>query len=169
MLAKYGKKLLSILRRRMFNKYQRHVSLGDLINDRWETAKFMGFGVNTSCYDNVLIIGNVEVGSNCWIGPNVVLDGSGGLTIGNYCSISAGVQIYTHDTVAWSVSLGQMPTVRESTTIGHGVYIGPNAVIQKGVKIGDGAIIGSMAFVNKDVPANAKAFGVPARIIKMEP
>jgi hypothetical protein len=36
----------------------------------------------------------------------VILDGRGGLLIGDYVSISAGVQIYTHDTVEWSTSLG---------------------------------------------------------------
>ena len=33
-------------------------------------------------YDSVLVIGDVQVGKNTWIGPFVVLDGSGGLEIG---------------------------------------------------------------------------------------
>ena len=51
----------------------------------------------------------VIVGPNTWIGPNVILDGSGGLEIGDYVSISAGVQIYTHNTVKQSTSLGKKP------------------------------------------------------------
>ena len=78
----------------------RHVSFGDLVADRFETARFMGFGIGTSVYNNVLVIGDVTVGENCWIGPNCLLDGSGGLTIGDHCSISAGVQIYTHNSVS---------------------------------------------------------------------
>jgi acetyltransferase-like isoleucine patch superfamily enzyme len=49
-----------------------------------------------------------------------------------------------------------------ATKIGSGVYIGPNSVIQMGVKVGDGAIIGAMSFVNKDIPAGSKYFGIPA-------
>jgi acetyltransferase-like isoleucine patch superfamily enzyme len=48
---------------------------------------------------------DVTVGKNCWIGPNVILDGSGGgLFIGDYVDISAGVHIYTHDTVKRAIS-----------------------------------------------------------------
>jgi acetyltransferase-like isoleucine patch superfamily enzyme len=139
-------------------KYNRSLSLGDYLNDRWERARKEGFGEGTSVYDNVLIIGDVKVGKNTWIGPNVVLDGSGGLVIGDYVSISAGTQIYTHHTVEWSTSLGKKPIKRAPTNIGNGVYIGPNCVIQMGTNIGDSAIIGASTFVNKDIPSGQKYF-----------
>ena len=101
--------MLQKLRFSMKQNFNRHVSIQDLLSDRWETAKFYGFVEGTSCYNNVLILGNVKVGKNTWIGPNVILDGSGGLEIGNYVSISSGVQIYSHDTVDWSNSLGKKP------------------------------------------------------------
>ena len=149
----------------MKTNHNRHVSFGDLFSDRWETAKFLGFGDGTSCYNNVLVLGNVKVGKNTWIGPNVILDGSGGqLVIGDYCSISAGVQIYTHDSVAWSTSLGVEPVVKADTIIGNGVYIGPNTIVQKGVKIGDSAIVGAMSFVNKDIEQHSTVFGCPIKV-----
>jgi acetyltransferase-like isoleucine patch superfamily enzyme len=98
---------IASLRQEMLNKFNRHVSIGDLLSDRWDTARFYGFGEGTSCYNNVLILGNVVVGKNTWIGPNVILDGSGGLVIGDYVSISSGVQIYTHHTVEWSNEVDQ--------------------------------------------------------------
>lgn len=158
------RRLYRTLRSRMKSRHDRHVALGDLCTDRWETARFLGFGEGTSCYDNVLILGEVRVGGHTWIGPNVVLDGSGGLDIGDYCSISAGVQIYTHHTVAWATSLGQRPPERRPTRIGSGVYIGPNTIIAMGVTIGDRAVIGAISFVDRDIPAGARAWGVPARI-----
>ncbi|MBP5100089.1 MULTISPECIES: acyltransferase [Pseudomonas] len=157
------KRVINQLRADIFSKFKRHVSINDLLSDRWETARFYGFGEGTSCYNNVLILGDVKVGKNTWIGPNVVLDGSGGLEIGSYVSVSCGVQIYTHHTVEWSTSLGQVEASRKPTKIGDGVYIGPNSIIQMGVSIGDGAIIGAMSFVNRDVPAGAKFYGAPAR------
>lgn len=149
------------LREQMKCEFNRHVSFGDLFTDRWETAKFYGFGENSSCYNNVLVIGDVKVGKNTWIGPNVILDGSGGLIIGDYCSISAGVQIYTHDSVEWSNSLGKKNKQCGQVTIGNGVYIGPQAVVQRNTAIGDFAIIGAMSFVNKNIPPNSKAYGIP--------
>ena len=144
--------LLKELRNSMKSDFNRHVSVQDLLTDRWETAEFYGFGEGTSCYNNVLIIGDVKVGKNTWIGPNVILDGSAGLEIGDYVSISAGVQIYTHHTVDWSTSLGKESIKKAKTKIGSGVYIGPNSIIQMGTTIGDKAIIGAMSFVNKNIP-----------------
>lgn len=164
-INKVAIRVVIYLRKRMKSKFNRHVSLGDLLTDRWETAKFLGFGEGTTCYNNVLVLGDVRVGKNTWIGPNAILDGSGGpLIIGDYCSISAGVQIYTHDSVEWSTNLGEKPVSKEPTTIGNGVYIGPNSVVQKGVSIGDSAVVGAMSFVNKNVEGNSKVFGCPARV-----
>lgn len=154
--------LIADLRREIRRKYNRHVCVGDLLTDRWETARDCKFGEGTSCYDNVLIIGDVKVGRHCWIGPNVVLDGQGGLTIGDGCDISAGVQIYTHHTVERCLSGGVAPIVKAPVKIGSRVYIGPQTVIEKGVTIGDGVVIGAMSLVRSDIPSGARAWGIPA-------
>ena len=120
-------------RQNMKDKYDRVLPFGDYINDRWEKASFLGFGAGTSVYDNVVVLGDVKVGTNTWIGPNVILDGSGKLEIGSNCSISAGVQIYSHDSVKWAISSGEDDYSYGKTTIGDDCYIGPNAIIQKGI------------------------------------
>jgi acetyltransferase-like isoleucine patch superfamily enzyme len=152
--------LQSIKRR----NFQRRVPFGDLITDRAENARLCGFGEGTTMYDNVLVLGDVKVGSHTWIGPGVVLDGSGELSIGDYVSISAGVHIYTHHTLNWAVSRGAEAPERAPTRIGSGIYIGPNSIVQMGVTIGDGAVIGAMSFVNRDVPPGARVYGCPARV-----
>jgi acetyltransferase-like isoleucine patch superfamily enzyme len=154
--------LLRQLQQEVMQRWKRRVPVGDLLTDRWENARLYGFGDGTSMYDSALVIGDVKVGRDTWIGPNVVLDGSGGLVIGDYCSISAGVGIYTHHTVKWATSMGQESIEHAPVKIGSGVYIGPNSIIQKGVTIGDRAVIGAMSFVNCDVPPGAKVYGIPA-------
>jgi acetyltransferase-like isoleucine patch superfamily enzyme len=154
--------VLSLRKRELFN---RRVSIVDLLSERADNAAAYGFGEGTTMYDNVLVLGQVDVGRHTWIGPGCILDGSGGgLRIGDHCSISAGVQIYTHQTVRRSVSLGVDPIEYAPTRIGDGVYLGPNVVVQMGVTIGDQVIVGANSFVNRDIGAGFKAFGTPARI-----
>lgn len=153
------------LREEKREKYNRVLPFGDYFSDRWEKAKYLGFGEGSSVYDNVVIIGNVKVGQNTWIGPNVVLDGSGGLEIGSNCSISAAVQIYSHDSVKWAVSGGLENYEYANTKVGNNCYIGPNTIIIKGVEIGDCSIIGANSFVNIDIPPNSKVYGNPVKIV----
>lgn len=152
-------------RREVDAQYKRSLPLADYVVDRWEKARELGFGEGTSIYDSVLVLGDVRVGRQTWIGPFVVLDGSGGLSIGSHCSISAGVQIYSHDTVRWAVSGGKEPTEHQPTTIGDHCYIGPQTVIAKGVCIGNGCIVGANSLVLDDLPAGSKAYGTPCRVV----
>ena len=132
--------------------------------DRWERAEALGFEKGSSIYDSAVVLGDVKVGENTWIGPNVVLDGSGGLEIGSNCSISAGVQIYSHDSVDWAISGGKESYKHAKTIIEANCYIAPNVIVQKGVMIGKGSVIGANSFVNRNIPAGSKAFGTPAEI-----
>ena len=152
-------------RREVDAQWKRSLPFGDYVVDRWQRAREMGFGEGTSVYDSVLVLGDVKVGAKTWIGPFVVLDGSGGLSIGDHCSISAGVQLYTHDTVKSAISGGALPYERAPTRIGHRCYIGPQTVVAKGVTIGDGAVIGANSLVLHDVPAGMKAYGTPCRVV----
>jgi hypothetical protein len=51
--------------------------------------------------------------------------------------------------------------------IGRNVWIGSKATVLKGVSIGDNAVIGANAVVTRDIPANAVAAGIPARVLRM--
>jgi acetyltransferase-like isoleucine patch superfamily enzyme len=156
---------LRVLSFRKKSQFNRRVSIGDLLSERADNAAAYGFGEGTTMYDNVLVLGQVQVGRHTWIGPGCILDGSGGcLRIGDHCSISAGVQIYTHHTVNRSLSMGAEPISYAPTIIGDGVYLGPNVVVQMGVTIGDRVVIGANSFVNRDISEGMKAFGTPARI-----
>lgn len=156
------------LRNEKKRKFNRVLPFGDYFVDRWEKAKYLGFGEGTSVYDNVFVFGNVSIGKNTWVGPNVILDGSGGLVIGSNCSISAGVQIYTHDTVKWAISGGLESYEYDKTVIGDNCYIAPNVIIAKGVSIGKGSIIGANSFVNKSIPEHSIAYGNPATFKKLK-
>lgn len=159
------RELYESLRTEMRERWNRDLPLEELLFDRWERARSLGFGDGASIYHNSYVFGDVQVGANTWIGPFTLLDGSGGLTIGRGCSISSGVQIYSHDTVRWAVSEGASPTERSRTAVGDFTYIGSQTVIDRGVTIGDHCVIGAASFVNRDIPSYTVAAGVPCRPI----
>jgi acetyltransferase-like isoleucine patch superfamily enzyme len=136
-----------------------------LVVDRWARAAALGFGAGSSAYDSSLIIGDVTVGERTWIGPFTVLDGSGGLIIGDTCSISAGVQIYTHDSVKWALSGGRAEYENSPVSIGSHTYVGPLTIVTKGVTIGRHCLIGANSVVNKNIPDNSIAFGSTCRVV----
>ncbi|MBU5636081.1 acyltransferase [Geomonas sp. Red69] len=157
-------KLYNKRRGEVAGRWQRTLPFADYVVDRWEKARELGFGEGTSIYDSAIVLGDVKVGEKTWIGPGVMLDGSGGLVVGSFCSISAGVQIYSHDSVKWAISGGECGYEYAKTVVGNNCYIGPNAIVAKGVTIGDGCIIGANSLVLADVPAGSKAFGTPCRV-----
>jgi acetyltransferase-like isoleucine patch superfamily enzyme len=162
--------VLQELRRRSDDEvraaWDRSLSFGDALFDRFERAARLGFGERASIYDSALVYGDVHVGADTWIGPNVLLDGSGGgLRIGRWCAISAGVQVYTHDTVLRSVSLGEAPRTASPVVIGDGCHVGALAVVAPGVAIGERGVVGANSFVKDDVPDRAVVAGSPARVV----
>ncbi len=159
------KRINQFLRAQMKQEWNRDLPMEELLFDRWERAKLLGFGEGTSIYHNSYVYGDVKVGKHTWIGPFTLRDGSGGLEIGDYCSISSGVQIYTHDTVKWALSGGKAEYERTPVKIGNSCYVGPQSVIAKGVTVGDCSIVGACSFINQDVPAYSIVAGVPGKVI----
>jgi len=151
--------------RELLQHWNRSLPFGDGVVDRWERAKFLGFGAGSSIYDSAVVIGDVKVGEKTWIGPSTVLDGSGGITIGSYCSISAGVQLYTHDSVKWALSGGAAEYERAPLSIGSNTYIGPMTIIGKGVRVGHHCVIGANSVVNKNIDDFSIAYGTTCRVV----
>jgi acetyltransferase-like isoleucine patch superfamily enzyme len=89
------------------------------------------------------------------------------IRIGNNVLMGAYVQVidHNHGMVAGVPIQAQAAEIGE-VIIGNDVWIGAGAKILSNSHIGDGAIIGSNAVVTSDIPANAIAVGVPAKVIR---
>lgn len=149
----------------MRREWSRSLPFTEAATDRWQRARDLDFGEQANIYNLSYVYGDVEVGEHTWIGPYTVLDGSGGLKIGAWCSISAGAHLYSHSTVDWALSRGRQPHRQAATSVGDACFIGPHAVLAAGVEVGECCVIGAQAYVNRSLPANSIAVGVPARIV----
>ncbi|KRQ85773.1 Maltose O-acetyltransferase [Caloramator mitchellensis] len=165
-MENYIKEYLDKLRFEMKKKYNRVLPTNELLYDRWEKAKFLNCGEGTSIYDTSVIMGDVEIGKNVWVGPYTILEGiNGKIKIGDFCHISSGVQIFTHNSVKYVLTSGQANFDKGDVIIGNNAYIGPATIIKHGVNIGNFCVIGANSFVNKNIPDYSIAFGTPIRIV----
>jgi acetyltransferase-like isoleucine patch superfamily enzyme len=109
--------------------------------------------------------GTLRIGDDTWIDRGCHIDFSGALEIGSGCTLSADVNLYTHDHGRDPRSAPEARRLR----IGDRVWIGTGASILQNVgEIGDGALIAAGAVVTKPVPAGALVAGNPARILDSE-
>jgi len=148
------------------DKYKRSLSFQDGLYNRWDRAQRLGFGEGTQIYNSVQVLGDVAVGKNTFVGAFSILDGGyASVKIGDFVSISAGVHVYSHDTVLWSLSGGRAAKRIGPVTIADRCYIGSQAVIACGVSIGPESVVASNSFVNNDVAPGTVVGGSPARLI----
>lgn len=124
------------------------------------------FCMNSSIYRNVDLRSpyRVSVGEHTNINKKCVLDGRGGLTIGNNVDIAQETNIWTeqHD---YNSPIFQAVTGR--VVIEDYVWIASRATILPGVTIGKGAVVACGAVVTKDVAPFCIVAGIPAKVIGM--
>jgi phenylacetic acid degradation protein len=123
-------------------------------------------------HPSAVLIGDVVVGGNCYIGPCASLRGDFGRII---LEDGANVQ----DTCVMHGFPGTDTLIEIDGHIGHGAIlhgcrvrrgalVGMNAVINDNAEIGEQAIVAAMAFVRAQmiVPPRTLVAGTPARIVR---
>jgi acetyltransferase-like isoleucine patch superfamily enzyme len=109
----------------------------------------------------------VFIGNNTVIGRHCMITAKNLIRLGNNVLMGAYVQIIdtNHGVKAGQIIRDQKAEIGE-VVIGNDVWIGAGVKILMNCHIGDGAIIGANAVVTGDIPPNAIAVGIPARVIK---
>lgn len=106
----------------------------------------------------------IEIHPGATIGRRVFIDHGMGVVIGETAVIGDDCTLYH------GVTLGgtSWKKGKRHPTLENGVVIGAGAKVLGPITVGTNAKIGSNAVVVKDVPAEATAVGIPARILDQE-
>jgi acetyltransferase-like isoleucine patch superfamily enzyme len=102
-------------------------------------------------------IAGLKLGHKTDIGVFTYINAKSGVTIEDFVQIGSHCSIYSVSTIDEK----QGPVVLKKNC-----RIGSHSVIMPGVTIGENAVIGAFSFVNADIPNNAIACGVPARVVR---
>lgn len=121
-------------------------------------------------HETAVLIGDVFVGADCYVGPHASLRGDFGRII-----LKKGANL--QDTCVMHSFPGKDCVVETNGHIGHGAVlhgcciganamVGMNAVVMDNANIGESSIIGAVAFVPAgfDCPSRSLVIGVPAKI-----
>ena len=117
----------------------------------------------------------MHIGDNVFVWHYTILDGTGGLEVGEGTQIGAWVGIFTHSShIAVRIYGDHYQEVLETekkgypispVKIGRYVFIGAGSKVLPGVKIGDGVLISTGSVVTKDIDAFKIVAGNPAKVI----
>jgi acetyltransferase-like isoleucine patch superfamily enzyme len=109
----------------------------------------------------------IHIGKNVYIGYDVIFDRIHPemITIEDYVEIGDRCIISAHSRGSLLLR-DKYPRTVNPVTIRQGVWMAPGCIVLQGVEIGEKTVIGTGAVVNKSIPANCVAVGVPAKVIK---
>lgn len=117
----------------------------------------------------------IQIADNVFVGHYSILDGSGGLEIGEGCQLAGWNGVYTHSShIAirlYGAHYTEIPEYEKvgfkiaPVRLGKYVFLGAGAKILPGVTIGHGALIGAGTVVTQDVEPFAIVAGNPCKMI----
>lgn len=164
-----------------------HVSIGDntwidknviLIAGKPEIEKRRVFWKKNEHYNGE--VGELSIGRNCHIAPNVVIQAHGGVRIGDCVGIASGSKLYSmshhyrnldvDDEILYKFT-PRAPPNEQYLIIGpivmkNNTALGLNSSLLPGVTIFENSWVGVNSCVMNDIPSNSIAAGSPAKVIR---
>jgi acetyltransferase-like isoleucine patch superfamily enzyme len=100
---------------------------------------------------------NLKLGKNTDIGAFTYINAQYGVVIEKNVQIGSHCSIYTISTI---------DNKQGKVVIKENARIGTHSTIMPGVVVGKNSIVGAYSFINKNIPDDAIAYGVPIKIIR---
>ena len=137
-----GRMVLPEIMKERFNKWQYpEIEEGKLTKYNWMVQNKDG----------------LKLGYKTDIGAFTYINAKNGVVIEDFVQIGSHCSLYSESTI--DNKAGQIKLKKNCK-------IGSHSLIMPGVTVGENAVIGAFSFVNRDVPENVVAAGVPIKVIK---
>ena len=123
-------------------------------------------GEGTKIVGPIECYGNLIIGRNGWIGKNLKINGNGNVIIGSNCDIAPEVTFQTggHKIGNQNRRAGEGQIFSQS--VGDGTWIGGRVTVLNNSNIGKACVIAGCSCVVGNVEDNSLVGGVPAKLIK---
>ena len=102
-------------------------------------------------------VDKLKLGNKTDIGAFTYINAKNGVNIEDFVQVGSHCSIYSVSTIDEKAG---------KVTLKKHCKIGSHSVIMPGVTVGENSIVGACSFVNKDIPDNVVAAGIPAKIIR---
>jgi acetyltransferase-like isoleucine patch superfamily enzyme len=100
---------------------------------------------------------NFKLGYKTDIGIFTYINAKYGVEINDFVQIGSHCSIYSVSTI---------DEKKGKVTLKKNCRIGSHSLIMPGVTVGENSIIGAFSFVNRDIPDNVVAMGIPVKVIE---
>lgn len=99
----------------------------------------------------------LELGYKTDIGAFTYINAKNGVVIEDYVQVASHCSIY---------SISTIDKKEGKVVLKKNCKIGSHSLVMPGVTVGENSIVGAFSFVNRNIPKNTIAFGVPVKLIK---
>lgn len=147
------------------------VTIGDnnIINDNTRIfihGKF-NMGDWNVLHNDMLLMAeqHLYIGHNCWFGQNTILDGAGGLVIGNGVRVGMYSQVWTHVASGEQIEGCTLYSKRE-TIIEDDVWLVGSCIVGSGLKLGWRSVALINSVLTKDTLPDRAYAGSPAKLME---
>jgi len=151
-----------------------NITLGqNVFIDKSSTINNVTINSNTKIAAYVNIFGShahvLEIGENCYIGPNCLIEGyNAKVIIGSFVSFAQNIILLSGSGPNASHLMQRIfPLQKGSINIGDHSWVGANAIIMPNVRIGKFCIVAANSFVNKSFGDYSIIGGTPAKLIRL--
>jgi len=100
---------------------------------------------------------NLKLGKYVDIGAFTYINAKYGVEIQDFVQIGSHCSLYSYSTI---------DNKKGKIVIKRNARIGSHSVVMPNITIGENSIIGAFSFVNKDIPDNVIAYGIPVKVIR---
>ena len=102
-------------------------------------------------------VDKLELGSKTDIGAFTYMNAKNGIVIEDEVQVGSHCSIYSVSTI---------DEKEGKVVLKKNCKIGSHSVVMPGVTVGENSVVGAFSFVNKDIPANVVAVGIPVKVVR---